>query len=165
MRSLKLPASVIDLLRQHKIEQSKERLKLGDQWVNTDRLFVAWNGYPLNPNTPLNWLNRFFKRTGMRRVNIHSFRHLNASLLITNGVDPRTVSGGSRSHAFPGLYLIVIRGLVRFHRSGARTRLREDETRQSQKKRRRNARRGELPSSENKSRIRAGKRPGRFAPE
>ena len=91
-RSLKLPASVIDLLRQHKIEQSKERLKLGDQWVNTDRLFVAWNGYPLNPNTPLNWLNRFFKRTDMRRVNIHSFRHLNASLLITNGVDPRTVS-------------------------------------------------------------------------
>ena len=121
LRSLKLPASVIDLLRQYKIEQSKERLKLGDQWVNTDRLFVAWNGYPLNPNTPLNWLNRFFKRTGMRRVNIHSFRHLNASLLITNGVDPRTVSGGSRSHAFPGLYLIVIRGLVRFHRSGART--------------------------------------------
>ncbi|RGQ32833.1 site-specific integrase, partial [[Clostridium] leptum] len=35
LRSLKLPASVIDLLRQHKIEQSKERLKLGDQWVNT----------------------------------------------------------------------------------------------------------------------------------
>ena len=43
-----------------------------------------------------------FRRGGARKVNPH-------------------VSGGCRSHALPGLYLIVIRGLVRFHRSGART--------------------------------------------
>lgn len=28
----------------------------------------------------------------MRKVNIHSFRHLNASLLITSGADVKTVS-------------------------------------------------------------------------
>ena len=32
------------------------------------------------------------ERTGMRYVNIHSFRHLNASLLINSGADVKTVS-------------------------------------------------------------------------
>lgn len=93
-RSLKLPPEVIRILRQYKIEQSQQRLQCGDQWIDTDRLFVAWNGKPINPNTPYSWLDRFCKRTGMRRAKsaIHSFRHLNASLLITNGVDVKTVS-------------------------------------------------------------------------
>ena len=39
-----------------------------------------------------NWLVRFCKKTGMRMVSIHSFRHLNASLLIGAGTDIKTVS-------------------------------------------------------------------------
>lgn len=38
------------------------------------------------------WLTKFCKRNNIRYVNVHSFRHLNASLLINNGVDVRTVS-------------------------------------------------------------------------
>ncbi len=91
-RSLKLPEDVITLLRQYKILQDQERLKCGDQWIKSDRLFVAWNGKPMNPNTPFSWLWRFCERTGMKKVNIHSFRHLNATLLITSGVDAKTVS-------------------------------------------------------------------------
>ena len=83
---------MFDLLRKYKAEQAKARLKLGDKWINTDRLFTAWNGEPMNTNTPYNWLARFVKRTGMRKVTIHSFRHLNASLLITSGVDVKTIS-------------------------------------------------------------------------
>jgi len=92
LRSLKLPACVFDLLRKYKAEQAKARLKLGDKWINTDRLFVSWNGEAMATSTPLNWLEGFYKRTGMRRVTIHSFRHLNATLLINAGVDVKTVS-------------------------------------------------------------------------
>lgn len=76
------------------MEQAQQRLRCGDQWIDTDRLFVSWNGKPINPNTPYSWLDRFCKRTRIRRAKsaIHSFRHLNASLLITNGVDVKTVS-------------------------------------------------------------------------
>lgn len=38
------------------------------------------------------WLIKFCKRNGLRQVNVHSFRHLNASLLIMNGIDVKTVS-------------------------------------------------------------------------
>lgn len=92
LRSLKLPASVFDLLLQYKAAQAQDRLKMGDKWVDTDRLFTAYDGKPIGNSTPLKWLDDFFDRTGMRRVTIHSFRHLNASLLITAGVDIKTVS-------------------------------------------------------------------------
>lgn len=93
-RSLKLPDEVMQILRRYRIEQAQQRLKCGDKWVDRDRLFTAWNGEPINPNTPYSWLDRFCKRTGMRRAKraIHSFQHLNASLLITSGVDVKTVS-------------------------------------------------------------------------
>jgi len=91
-RSLKLPVCVFDLLREYKTEQAKERLKHGDKWVYTDRLFTSWNGEPMGTSTPLKWLHDFLDRTGMRKVTVHSFRHLNASLLINAGVDVKTVS-------------------------------------------------------------------------
>lgn len=92
LRSLKLPASVFDLLRQYKAQQAQDRLKMGDRWKDTDRLFTAYDGQPIGNSTPLKWLDEFFERTGLRKVTIHSFRHLNASLLINAGVDVKTVS-------------------------------------------------------------------------
>ncbi|WP_368182183.1 tyrosine recombinase XerC [Anaerotruncus rubiinfantis] len=91
-RSLKLPDSVVDLLRRYRAIQAADRLRVGDQWIDSDRLFVGWNGKPLNPNSVQGWLYEFFDRTGMRKVNIHSFRHLNATLLINSGADIKTVS-------------------------------------------------------------------------
>lgn len=92
LRSLKLPTAVFGLLRQYKVWQAQERLKMGDQWIDTDRLFTAYDGQPIGNSTPLKWLDEFFERTGLRKVTIHSFRHLNASLLINAGVDVKTVS-------------------------------------------------------------------------
>lgn len=91
-RCLKMPDVVMQTLKEHKIEQSKERLKTGDQWCVTDRVFTRWNGLPMHPNTTYLFLERFCKRNQLRRVNVHSFRHLNASLLIGEGTDIRTVS-------------------------------------------------------------------------
>lgn len=91
-RSLKLPMPVIALLRQYRAAQAEERLKLGDKWENSGRLFVDWKGSPKSPESARRWLERFCRKTGMRRVNVHSFRHLNASLLINSGADVKTVS-------------------------------------------------------------------------
>lgn len=91
-RALKLPAAVFDVLRQHRAEQAKERLLLGDQWHDTQRLFVNAFGEPMHPNTPYHWLQEFCKETGQRFLGVHHFRHLNATLLINSGTDVRTVS-------------------------------------------------------------------------
>ena len=91
-RSLKLPAAVFDVLRKHRMEQAQERLQLGDQWHDSQRLFVNAFGDPMHPNTPYNWLKDFCRETGQRFLGVHHFRHLNATLLINSGTDVRTVS-------------------------------------------------------------------------
>lgn len=91
-RSLKLPESIFPALQQYKIEQAERRLKLGDRWINSNRLFTTWNGKPQHPSCMPKTLKRFCDKNGLPYYGIHSFRHLNASLLITNGVDVRTVS-------------------------------------------------------------------------
>lgn len=91
-RVLKLPCEVFEVLRQYRAEQRIERLQLGDQWQQSDRIFVTWNGSPMHPNTTYQWLKRFCENTGQRFLGIHQFRHLNATLLIGAGVDAKTVS-------------------------------------------------------------------------
>ncbi len=91
-RSLKLPENVLDILRRYHIEQNIQRLQIGDQWHNTDRLFTKWNGEPMGLETPYKWLKKFCEKNNLRFLGIHSFRHLNASLLINSGVDIKTVS-------------------------------------------------------------------------
>lgn len=91
-RSLKFPQSVMDLLREYKAEQDEERIKLGTKWQDYDRLFVKWDGRPMNNNTPYFWLKEFCEENNFRFCDIHSLRHFYASALINEGVDVVAVS-------------------------------------------------------------------------
>ncbi|MBP1577934.1 MAG: site-specific integrase [Oscillospiraceae bacterium] len=83
-RSLKMPRSVMAIIEQFKAEQPTA--------LATDRLFKANDGSPMNPTRVENWLYSFQKRAGLRKLNLHSLRHLNATLLINSGADIKTVS-------------------------------------------------------------------------
>jgi len=90
-RSLKLPPEVFALLERFIQQQNRQKSALGDKWVETGRLFTRWNGEPMFPNTPSLFFGRFCKRTGVRYVNLHNFRHFHASALIYSGVDLKTI--------------------------------------------------------------------------
>ena len=92
-RSLKFPQNVMDLLRAYKEEQDEERIRLGTKWQDYDRLFVKWDGRPMNNNTPYFWLKEFCEANNFRFCDIHSLRHFYASALINKGVDAAAVSG------------------------------------------------------------------------
>lgn len=92
-RVIKLPASAIQLLREYRVWQLQERLKLGDQWHDTGRLFTTWNGEPIHPDTITKWFRNFCKENGFSSgLHIHSLRHTNATLLIASGVNAQTVA-------------------------------------------------------------------------
>ena len=91
-RSLKLPEIVFQQLREHRTEQLKNRLKLGDAWIDSDRIFTSWNGAPMGETTANHWLQRFCKNHNLPVVCVHSLRHLNATLLISSGADRKTVA-------------------------------------------------------------------------
>ena len=59
--------------------------------METDRIFTRSNGLPMDGTAPGAFFKKFCERTGMRYVCNHSFRHFNASVLISNGVDVKTV--------------------------------------------------------------------------
>lgn len=92
-RTLKFPPFIMDMLKEYKQEQDAEACRIGSKWVDTDRLFVKWNGTPMNNGTPYFWLKDFCQKHGLPFYGIHSFRHLFASLLVNQGVDIVTVSG------------------------------------------------------------------------
>lgn len=91
-RTLRFPDHVMDMLRELKEEQDRERIKLCGIWVDTDRLFTQADGRPMNNSTPYYWVKRFCKRNNLRFCDLHSLRHAHASILINAGVDVATVS-------------------------------------------------------------------------
>ena len=92
-RFIKLPPEIIQKLKEYKAWQDKWKEEVGSKWIESDRLFTKTDGSPMGMRQPYKYFERFCARTGMRFVNIHSFRHFNASILINNGVDVRTVQG------------------------------------------------------------------------
>lgn len=91
-RTLKLPTWIFNLVKRLRAEQALQRLALGDQWHECGRLFTKPDGSPIHPEQPYKWLKKFCAETGMPFYGIHQFRHLNASLLIYNGEDIKSVS-------------------------------------------------------------------------
>ena len=91
-RVSKFPPSIMNLLKDFKAEQLREAAELGSKWEDCDRLFTKWNGTPMNPQTPYEWLKDYCERIDIPFKNIHSLRHLHASLLIFEGADVVAVS-------------------------------------------------------------------------
>ncbi|MCH5186133.1 MAG: site-specific integrase, partial [Oscillospiraceae bacterium] len=90
-RSLKLPEAVFHYLNKLKNFYDDEAVRLGNKWEENNFVFRNELGGVLSPLSPNPWLHKFCKREGLRYVNIHSFRHLNASLLIDSGASVKTV--------------------------------------------------------------------------
>lgn len=93
IRTVKVPQDCIDMLRRYRTYQLQERLQLGDQWQEYDRLFTSWNGSPLHPSSVTGWFSKFARNIGLPDgITLHSLRHTNATLLIASGVNVRTVA-------------------------------------------------------------------------
>lgn len=92
-RFIKLPPELMQKLKDFKAWQDGYKAKLGTKWIECDRLFTKTDGTPMGMRQAYKFFERFCAKTGMRFVNIHSFRHFNASVLISNGVDVKTVQG------------------------------------------------------------------------
>lgn len=92
-RTMKISNDMLNRLKIYQAWQSEQRLKIGSEWNDTDRLFTQWNGLPMYPDSLTKWFKLFLKRHNLRQVTLHSLRHTNATLMIAEGTDIRTVSG------------------------------------------------------------------------
>lgn len=90
-RSIKLPLEVIQFLQRFREHQENQKNELGSKWIENDRLFTRWNGLPMNMNSPHVWFEKLCAKNDIRYVNILSWRHFNASVLIFKGIDVKSV--------------------------------------------------------------------------
>jgi integrase len=112
IRIIKLPATTITILREYKRWQTEQRLAVGDQWRDCDRLYTSWNGKPGHPDSLTQWFGDFIKRTDLLQIHIHSLRHTNATLMIAGGEDILTVSkllGHAQASTTTNIYAHAIR--------------------------------------------------------
>lgn len=91
-RSLYIQPFLLELIKQLQEEQKAVAEKCGDQWVESDRLFINWCGKPLNPNVPYKWLQDFLESENIPFKGLHSFRHFVATQALADGVDVKSVS-------------------------------------------------------------------------
>ncbi len=91
-RVLKISNGMVSMLKAYRGHQRERRLQLGDQWHECGRVFTAWDGQPIHPDTITTWFAGFVKKNHLPYVTLHSLRHTNATLLIAAGVNVKTVS-------------------------------------------------------------------------
>jgi integrase len=106
-RSIPLPPSVVDALKEHKRQQGEERLKAGWEDVEENGCLVRKSAYTDNdlvfatptgdPVDMRNLVNRHFKpilkRAGLpKSVRLYDLRHSCATLLLAQGEHPKVVS-------------------------------------------------------------------------
>lgn len=91
-RVISLPESTFAMLKKYEAWQSQERLRLGDQWQDTGKVFTQENGLPIHPDSITGWVAKFRECHGLPDFSPHSLRHTNATMLIMSGVPVKAVS-------------------------------------------------------------------------
>ena len=80
----------MELLKRWKEEQTEFFRVL--RVTPADYIMTADDGQPMHLDSPTDWLAKFAKRHNLPPIHPHKFRHTQASLLISEGVDILTVS-------------------------------------------------------------------------
>jgi integrase len=91
-RTISLSAMAVEALRQHRVRQAEERLRVGADWQDYDLVFPNHLGRPIEKQ---NLMRRSFRpllgRAGLPPMRFHDLRHSAATLLLAEGVHPKVV--------------------------------------------------------------------------
>lgn len=115
-RSVELSNFAIAALRMQHDMQDKERRILGDEWHESGLVFTSAVGTALDSTNLLHAFYRFCDHAGLPRVRIHDLRHLQATLLLIGGINPKVVAdrlGHSRINVTLDTYSHVVPTLQR----------------------------------------------------
>lgn len=93
-RIIKLSQTAVNDLKAYKLWQMEQRMRIGDRWANSEKIFTTNEGKPLHTDTLPRWFSKFIKEHSdkLPHITIHSLRHTNATLQIAGGVPLTTVA-------------------------------------------------------------------------
>lgn len=94
IRTISLPTSTVEMLKQYRKHYLQDKLKRMDRWLEKEREFLFPNdsGGPLYFNRPTKWWIEFLDYHGLKKIRFHDLRHTSATLLINQGVHAKIIS-------------------------------------------------------------------------
>ncbi|MGV9497389.1 tyrosine-type recombinase/integrase [Streptomyces sp. NPDC003642] len=96
IRTVSLPRHLVRALASHREQQERERKVAGKKWQPTagqpdGLIFTTQTGRVIDPRSLNRMLTILCRDANVRRVRVHDLRHTCASLLLSRGVDARTI--------------------------------------------------------------------------
>jgi integrase len=114
-RTVALAARVVNELRNHRVQQAQELLKLGVPLTDDAFVVAQADGSPLQPRTITHqWHQLLAKNKTLARIRFHDLRHAHATHMLSSGVHPKIASerlGHSKVGITMDLYSHVIPGM------------------------------------------------------
>lgn len=110
-RTLRVPSVIIAELRNRKRLVDGYKEKLGEEYIDNDYICCQKNGESCSMSAFNIAINKACKKSGVRNVSIHSFRHIYATVLLECGVPLAKISallGHSSIHTTFEYYCEVI---------------------------------------------------------
>ena len=91
-RRLAVPEWGLEVLKQHRVEQEKDRAMFGRDYADNDLIFCQPSGQYYSPDRVGARVAELMRKVGLQRVSLHSLRHSHASILLSKGVPISVVS-------------------------------------------------------------------------
>ena len=99
-RKIYISETTLNILKQLKKEQLERKLKLGNKWGNSKRVFTTEYGFDMHPDTPSLIFKKIIKKYDLKKITFHGLRHTSISLMISKGIQAQIISKKARSFQF-----------------------------------------------------------------
>jgi integrase len=90
-RTVAIDPETVALLKRHRASQLEDRMRWGEAWTDTGRVFTREGGQALRPSTLTQTFDRRLARVSVPRIRLHDLRHTHATLLLQAGVHAKVV--------------------------------------------------------------------------
>ncbi len=91
-RTIAIPDYMIEMLKYYKNRQTEQRLISTQSWNINDMLFTTQKGESIATRYISAWFCRFLKRHHIPHIKFHALRHTAATVLLSSGINIKTVS-------------------------------------------------------------------------
>lgn len=92
IRNISIPLTLLNILKEHKKNQNKIKVKLGNNYIDNDLVCCIINGQPIHPTTLNHKFHNLLKKNHLPLIRFHDLRHSHASLLLKEKVPAKVIS-------------------------------------------------------------------------
>jgi len=92
IRTIAISKSLVKILKNHKINQMKNKIRLGESYKENNMVCCYEDGHLFNPKRFSAKFNELLQANNLPMVRFHDLRHSHASLLVKMGVQPKEIS-------------------------------------------------------------------------